>query len=200
MSLSLAAVALATSMRLVASHASLDRPSGPVGLFGPIRYAEGAPAGFSGGFKEDSCQACHFSETLNAAPGKITIDGAPDTFAAGEKYTLTITLTRDGMKRVGFQLTARFKDGAGQAGLLAPGSADTERIQVESSSGIQYAGQKLAGSVVGDAGVARWVVDWTAPASGGAVIFNVAANAANGDERVDGDFIYTAARESTPPR
>ena len=185
MSLSAAAVVVATSMRLVASHEPGD-------------YADGAPPGFSGGFKEDSCQACHFSETLNAAPGKLTIDGAPEKLAPGERYTLTITLAREGMKLAGFQFTARFKDGK-QAGSLAPGSSDGERVKVEKSSDVYYAGQKKAGSAISEAGVARWVVEWTAPPSGGPVIFNVAANAANGDERVDGDFIYTASVE-LPPR
>jgi hypothetical protein len=188
MSTSLAVVLLATSMRLVASH-DVSRSG----------YADGAPPGFSGGFKEDSCQACHFHEALNAAPGKLAIEGLPATFVAGERYTLTISLTRDGMKLSGFQLAARFKDTGAQAGTLAAAAEDTERIKIESSSSIQYAGHTLAGSKVSEAGVARWVVQWTAPSSGGAVIFNVSANAANGDERVDGDFIYSACIETAPP-
>ena len=176
---------LATSMRLVASH---ERGA----------YPDGAPPGFSGGFKEDSCQACHFSEALNAAPGKLAIDGAPEKFAPGERYTLTITLTREGMKLAGFQFTARFTDGK-QAGSLAPGASDAERVKVEKSGDVYYAGQKKAGSTIGDAGVARWVVEWTAPSTGGSVMLNVAANAANGDERVDGDFVYTVSVEAAPP-
>lgn len=187
MSSPLAAALLVAGMRLAASHAA----SG---------YPDGAPPGFSGGFKEDNCSACHFHETLNAAPGTLTLDGAPPTFAPGERYTLTITLTRAGMKGAGFQLAARFKDSAAQAGTLAPGAAEAERIKIEDANGIQYAGQRLPGSVIHDAGVARWVVEWTAPSSGGAVIVNVAANAGNGDERVDGDFVYTAVVEIPPPR
>ena len=184
MSTALAAALLAAGMRLVASHA----------------YPDGAPPGFTGGFREDNCTACHFHETLNAAPGKLAIDGLPAAFAPGERYTLTITLTRDGMKRAGFQLAARFKDGK-QAGSLAPGSTDGERVKVENQDGVLYAGQKKAGSEIRDAGTARWSVEWVAPAGGGPVIFNVAANAADGDERVDGDFIYTATLEAAaaPP-
>jgi hypothetical protein len=173
---------LATTMRLVASHP----------------YAEGAPPGFSGGFTEQSCHACHFDAEPNTGPGRVLIDGAPARFTAGERYTLTITLTRAEMKRGGFQLTARFKDSGAQAGTLAPGGGDSDRVSVESQSNVQYAGQKVSGAVA-SAGVSRWTVEWTAPKAGGIVIFHVAANAANGNESADGDLVYTVSTESAPP-
>jgi hypothetical protein len=181
-STTLAAALFATTVRLVASHA----------------YAEGAPPGFSGGFQEDSCHACHFDAKPNAGPGRVTIEGVPAAFAPGERYTLTITLQRASMKLAGFQLAARFKDSGAQAGTIAPGPGDGERAGFESQAGIQYAGQKKAGAAVaGDA--TQWTIEWTAPKSGGPVIFHVAANAADGNERADGDFVYTATAESAPP-
>jgi hypothetical protein len=36
---------------------------------------------------------------------------------------------------------------------------------------------------------------WTAPSVTRTIVFHVAANAANGDERADGDYVYTIARE-----
>jgi len=179
-STTLAAVVLATSMRLVASH----------------DYAEGAPPGFSGGFKEESCHACHFHEPLNSGPGRVTIEGVPATFAAGERYQLTITLMRAGMKRGGFQLAARFKGDGAQAGTLAPAAVDAQRVKVENQSGVQYAGQKVAGASVGVADTIRWVIEWTAPDRLEAVVFHVAANAADGNESADGDFIYLTSAES----
>lgn len=183
MSIAAAAAVLAASMRLVASHA----------------YAEGAPPGFSGGFTEQSCHACHFDAEPNSGAGRVTIAGAPATFAAGARYTLTVTLTRTEMKRAGFQLVARFKDTGGQAGTLAPGPGDGERVGIASNSGIQYAGQTAAGSSLGTAGAARWTVEWTAPDHGGPVIFHVAANAADGNESAEGDFVYTTSGGSAPP-
>lgn len=183
MSTTLAAAVLATSMRLVASH----------------EYAEGAPPGFSGGFKEDSCQACHFHEELNAAPGRVTIEGAPGSFAPGQRYTLTIALQRRGMKMAGFQLAVRFKDDGAQAGTLAAASGEGDRVGVEDQGGVQYVGQKKAGVSVGADGTARWTVEWTAPERGGPVIFHVAANAADGNGNAEGDFVYTATAESAPP-
>jgi hypothetical protein len=182
-SASLAAAVLATSVRLIASHA----------------YAEGAPPGFSGGFKEESCHACHFHEELNAGGGRVAIEGVPATFAAGDRYTVTVTLTRAGMKRAGFQLTARFKDSGAQAGTLAAGPGEGERVGVDRQGSVQYAGQKKAGSAPGAADAARWTIEWTAPDRGGPVIFHVSANAADGNESADGDFVYTATGESAPP-
>ena len=179
-STTLAAVVLASGMRLVSSH----------------DYAEGAPPGFSGGFKEESCHACHFHEPLNSGPGRVTIEGVPATFAAGERYQLTITLMRAGMKRSGFQLAARFKSDGAQAGTLAPAAVDAQRVKVESQSGVQYAGQKAAGSSVGADDTIRWVIEWIAPARLEAVLFHVAANAADGNESADGDFIYLASAEA----
>jgi hypothetical protein len=180
-STTLAAALVATTVRLAVSHA----------------YAEGAPPGFSGGFKEDSCHACHFHAEPNSGGGHVTIEGVPARFAAGERYTLTVMLTRAGMKRGGFQLAARFKDSGAQAGTLAPARGDAERVKVENPGGVQYAAQKLAGSsVAGEA--TRWSIEWTAPDRGGTVIFDVAANAADGNESADGDFVYTASGESAP--
>jgi hypothetical protein len=178
----LAAAVLATTVRLVASHA----------------YAEGAPPGFSGGFKEESCHACHFDAEPNSGGGRVTIEGVPASFAAGQRYTLTVTLTRSGMKRAGFQLAARFKDSGAQAGTVAPGPDEGERVGVASLGGVQYAGQKHAGSSVGAADAARWTIEWTAPGRGGPVTFHVAANAADGNENANGDFVYTQSEESQP--
>jgi hypothetical protein len=166
-------------------------------------YAEGAPPGFSGGFKEDSCHACHFHEELNAAGGRLTIEGVPASFEAGQRYRLSVRVTRAGMKRAGFQLATRFKDTGAQAGTLAPGPGEGERVTVETQSGVQYAGQKKGGSSVSAADAAEWTIEWTAPDRGGPVIVHVTANAADGSESADGDFVYTAASESasaSPPQ
>jgi hypothetical protein len=99
---------------------------------------------------------------VNAAPGRVSIEGVPATFAPGQRYTLTITLQRTGMKLGGFQLAARFTDGGAQAGTLAASPDEGERVGVESQGGIQYAGQKKAGVSAGAEGAARWTVEWTA--------------------------------------
>ena len=184
MSTTLAAAVLTTTMRLMASHG----------------YVDGAPPGFSGGFNEDTCRACHFDADLNSGSGRVTIEGLPARFAAGRRYMLTITLTHAGMKRAGFQLTARFKNDGAQAGTLAPGSSERERVAVETQDIVQYAGQKVAGSSVTAGDATRWTIEWTAPDRDGPVVVHVAANAADGNERAAGDFVYTASGESAPEK
>jgi hypothetical protein len=164
----------------------------------PVRYADGAPPGFSGGFGEQSCHSCHFSAEPNTAPGRVSIAGVPDAYAAGETHALTITLERPGLRLGGFQLTARFGNGGAQAGSFSAPPAESDRVKIEESGGVQYAGQRTAGAAPVAAGAARWTVNWTAPASGGVVLFHAAANAADGDESASGDFVYTAVREAPP--
>jgi hypothetical protein len=160
---------------------------------GPVaRYAEGAPAGFSGGFAEQSCHACHFQADVNTGSGTITITGVPERFVAGERYLLTITLTRPGMAIGGFQLTARLKDGGAQAGTLSPPAGESERVTIDAQSGIQYASQRRPGTALVARDTARWTVEWTAPNANGTVLFHVAANAADNDASAQGDYIHTA--------
>jgi hypothetical protein len=161
-------------------------------------YPEGAPPGFSGGFGEQSCHACHFHAEPNSGPGRVTIAGAPERYVRGERYTMTVTLARPGMKVAGFQFTARAKDGGAQAGTLAPAQGEDERIGVDAQSNIQYANQRKTGTAPAAADTARWTLVWTAPQTNVPVTFHVAANAADGDGTAEGDYVYTTVVESTP--
>ena len=164
----------------------------------PVFYADGAPPGFSGGFGEPSCHACHFHHEVNTLPGRVALTGVPERYVAGERYPLTVTLSRAGLRTGGFQLTARFADGGAQAGTLQPAPGDEQRVKVERPGAIEYAGQRRAGSqpVAGDG--LRWTLVWTAPSTGGAVQFHAAANAGDNDETVEGDFVYTTSATADP--
>jgi hypothetical protein len=161
-------------------------------------YADGAPPGFSGGFKETSCDACHFEHDLNAKPGQLTITGVPERFAAGERYPLNITLSRPGLRIGGFQFTARMAEGGAQAGTLAPAEGEEKRLAIEVSNNVQYANQRKPGTEPRAADTLRWTVIWTAPQAAGAVQFHAAANAADNDESARGDYPYTAIAQSQP--
>ena len=180
----LAAYALVTAMVVSASPAKAA-----------ASYAEGAPPGFSGGAGEESCHACHFDFAINSTPGQLTMTGVPERFTAGERYPLTVTLSRPGMVVAGFQLAARFEDGT-QAGTLAAQPGDEEGIKVEQQGPIHYANQRRSGAKPSEAGRASWRVVWTAPQRTGLVTFHVAANAADGDEAARGDYVYTASVRS----
>jgi hypothetical protein len=160
-------------------------------------YADGAPPGFTGGFGESSCDACHFEHDINAKPGQLTVTGVPERYTPGAHYTLTITLVRPEMKIGGFQLAARMDGSGAQAGTLAPASGEEKRVAIDSASGIQYARQRREGAEPAPPGLVRWEVAWTAPAVPGAVQFDVAANAGDGDDAARGDYVYTAAARTT---
>lgn len=154
-------------------------------------YAEGAPAGFTGGFGEQSCDGCHFDSPLNAKPGSVTIGGVPERFTGGERYTLTVTLSRPSMAIAGFQLAARFENGGTQAGSLAPAPGEEKRVKVETQTNVQYVNQRVEGSAPEPPGTVKWSLVWTAPTTGGTVLFHAAANAADKDGSTRGDFVYT---------
>ena len=163
-------------------------------------YADGAPPGFSGGFNEESCHACHFHRDLNAGPGRVTIAGLPTRVVAGERYPLTITLTRPEMRLAGFQLTARFKDGGTQAGTLAPAPGEEARVGIDVSRDVQYANQRRTGASPAASDTATWSLVWTAPQTSDPVVFHVAANAADADNTAEGDYVHTAVVEVVPGR
>jgi hypothetical protein len=180
------AVLLAASTPGAASRSTSVSPSRD----GPI-------PGFSGGFGESSCTACHFDGELNEAPGSLVLAGVPDRYRPGEGYALTLTLTRPGIAVGGFQLTARFEEGGAQAGSLKPAREDG-RITVTPDRGVQYAHHLRPGTDPTVRDTARWELVWTAPPSVGAVLVHAAANAADGDDSQLGDRIYTTVAASRP--
>lgn len=158
-------------------------------------YRDGPPAGFSGGFGEDHCQACHSGDKVNASPGSLTIS-APARYSPGKTYAVTVTLKRTGMAIGGFQLTARFAEDSAQAGTLAPADGQQDRVKVLTDRGVQYAYHLRPGTQLTAPGVVRWTLRWTAPAARGAVLFHAAANAADGDDSQSGDFVFTSRVQS----
>ncbi len=172
-------------------------PSAAAGALALIAafFKKGPPPAHTGGFGEPTCRECHFDAGLNEPGGGVAIAGAPDRYTAGRTYELAVTLRRAGMLRGGFQLAARFADGDSlgrQAGALAPTDARTAVVW-DTTTHVGYIEHTEAGSAVTNAAV-RWTIRWTAPAAArGAVIFHVAANAANDDDSPLGDFIYTTA-------
>jgi len=165
-------------------------------------FKAGPPPAHTGGFGEPTCRACHSDSGLNEPGGKLAITGAPPTYDPGRTYQLEVVLRRAGMLRAGFQLAARFADGAAAgrpAGVVAPGDAGSVVIW-DTLSHVSYIQHTEIGTDLhGDAG--RWLVSWTAPAEArGIVAFHAAGNAADGDDSPLGDFIYTTAVRVAPAR
>lgn len=151
-------------------------------------YPEQLPGTFTGGFGEDTCHSCHFDYPMNPDDGSLSLDGFPEKYEPGKTYTFAIKLSREKLGQGGFQLSSRFEDGS-QAGFF---EVNSERLSfTETEKNIQYLQHSLKGSKVNNQTSIRWEVRWEAPDSGGGnIIFNIAANAGNGDASAFGDFIY----------
>ncbi len=112
-------------------------------------------------------------------------------------YPLTVTMTKAGAVRYGFQLSAVSDSSNSQAGTFAVPTG-VSRISVITSAGIQYAQHNGTNAFLTPTNT--FTVNWTAPSStaGGTVRFNLAANAANGNAQNTGDFIYTRVDRVDP--
>jgi hypothetical protein len=157
-------------------------------------YRDGPPVGFSGGFGEDSCQACHFEAEVNQPPGAVVLAGVPRRYVSGEAYPLTVTLTRPGVAVGGFMLTARLAGSGAQAGVLSVAADEGPRVSISTDpeSGVQYAHQRADGSSHVTADTMQWTVLWSAPdLDGGGVLLHVSALAADGDDSASGDHVFT---------
>jgi hypothetical protein len=167
-------------------------------------FKEGPYPNVTGGFGEQSCHRCHLDNPVNAPGGAVTLDGVPPTYSAGETYQLTVTISREGLRRGGFEIAARFASGrqrGKQAGTWKPLDNRVQLIPGAVDKALTFVQHNLAGSRVAATGANRWTVEWTAPSPAAAAIqFNVAANASNNDDSPLGDYIYLKAVKSTPRR
>lgn len=156
----------------------------------PSAYPEHLTGAFTGGFGEQTCRNCHFDYDLNPEGGDLSVSGIPKNIQAGEAVAITITVKRKELGRAGFQLTARYEDGS-QAGHFDIGDNKRLTFTGVGSDSLQYVQHSKPGSKIGEDGEGSWTVRWIAPREvGGTIIFNVVANAANGDQSEFGDFIY----------
>jgi hypothetical protein len=128
--------------------------------------------------------------------------GLPPFYQRGRAYPLTIELTAPSLQVGGFQLAARFAEGAAggrQAGQfrISPGL----KISRADSSGVEYL-QHTAEAIGATRDTIRWQFEWLAPSSGGSVVFHFAANASDDDASPLGDRILTGSQkiaEAPPP-
>lgn len=175
------AVAVLTSAGMVTAASPMPAP-------GPM--AERPPAGYTGGFGEETCASCHTGSEVNAFGGSVTLEGLTGTYEAGREYVLTVKLEAEGTVTGGFQMAARFEGGAHEnAGTLTP---LTDRVETSDSAGVTYAHHAPAGVRTVDDSGTSWQVAWRAPIETGVVAFHIAANSGNGDDSPLGDLVFTA--------
>ena|SRR5437588_833152 len=165
-------------------------------------YKEGPFPNVTGGFGDQTCHACHLDNPVNAPGGSLAVAGVPATYIAGRAYAMTVTLSRDGMERSGFEIAARFASGklrGTQAGSWRLLDNRVQMIPSQVDPALRFVQHNLAGSKPPAVGRNSWIVEWTAPSPpAGIVQFNVAGNATNNDDSPLGDFIYTKTVRSRP--
>ena len=155
-----------------------------------IHYPEQLTGPYTGGFGEQTCHHCHFDYPLNDNPGTLSVKGLSREFSPDSLYEITISTTRSGLRRAGFQMTARFSAGK-QGGSFQHISDRTEFTGMEQSN-VRYIQHSPGGTVPVSDERGEWKVLWRAPAAGSdTVYFHVAVNAGNGDASEFGDFINT---------
>ena len=160
-------------------------------------YHDAPPPAHTGGFGEPTCHSCHFDNPLNAPGGEVSIRGLPSQFFPDSTYLLTISLSKRGLQRGGFQLSTRHQTGE-QAGSLTPMNPSSQ-ILTSSDSAIQYITHTPEGTRPLAPDTARWAFAWTAPTPPDKpVVFHLAANASNGDDSEFGDFIYLLSHQVSP--
>ena len=168
------------------------------------RLSDRPPPAHTGGFGEPTCHVCHFEATPNDGRATLELEGMPPIYTPGQAYPLTVTLSHPDLRIGGFELSARFAGGvatARQAGTLRALDARVDVTNLTELP-VQYARHTVAGVVPDSLGMRtmQWRLEWTAPESGGPVVFHLATNVANDDASPLGDFVYTRAFEGRSTR
>ena len=167
-------------------------------------FKEGPYPNVTGGFGEQSCHLCHLDNPINDREGEVTLSGVPPTYVPGERYQITVGLRREGLRRGGFEIAARFASGKNkgrQAGSWTPQDTRVQLIPGAVDKALTFVQHNQIGSRAATAGANSWTMEWTAPpAPAGVVQFNAAANASNNDDSPLGDYIYVKAVRSAPAK
>lgn len=159
-----------------------------------LAYSSGPLPGRTGDFGEPNCTACHTSFPLNVPGGTLTISGVPAQYLPGQTYPISVTISRSGQARWGFELAARIVSSATQAGTLIV--TDSVNTQIKTQNNVQYIEHTQTGTQLG-ASQGTWIFNWKAPDTAvGTIRFSAAGNAANGDGTNQGDYIYTTTVSS----
>lgn len=153
-------------------------------------YPEHLSGTFTGGFNEQTCHSCHFDYDLNNGEGRFLVSGIPNKILPDKTYEFELIIERENLGKAGFQLSSRVRDGS-QAGVFEISENERLMFTEQVPDSLQYLQHSTSGTVPTETGKNRWVVKWHAPEFiEDSIYFNIAANAANGDQSEFGDWIY----------
>ena len=163
--------------------------------FGPPPGRSATPA-LGGRPAESLCTGCHTTFAPDLPGAALEILGVPEGYIPDQVYVLSVRLSSSfaAPRRWGFQLTAIAEASGDSAGSFAPLSAATQVISGGTTFPTrQYIEHTGAGTFPNTDGPQTWTFQWKAPpADVGRVLFFGSGNAANNNDNVTGDHIYTA--------
>lgn len=163
---------------------------------GPVNKKTGAPG-------EGICvqSDCHITHEVNSGPGTLILHGVPTVYQPGKLYPLTVELAQEGQSRWGFQVTV-INDSLVRSGEIVKYDEDLTQLDDDDVEGKEryYLNHTREGTFRGtDDGPVKWNFTWRAPEEPeGSISFYVAGNAANGNKKPTGDYIYNIVENSYP--
>ncbi len=139
---------------------------------------------------------CHAGNDLNTDKATIEIRGLPVVYTPGEIYEITLHLEQAKAKKFGFQTTVADTNGQASGTLAVLDDQKTQLLdntRYKTKTNRQYLTHTLKGITGPHKGQSPiWKVQWQAPAeANGPASFFFAFNAANGNKKKTGDYIYT---------
>ncbi len=166
---------------------------------------KGSPPMASGAPGDRTCNTskCHATNDLNTDQAKIFIEGLPEVYIPNEIYEIALRLEQTGAKKFGFQATVADTQGKALGTLLTVEGHETrllDNARYKSKTDRQYLTHTLKGITGPKKGESpTWKIQWKAPDSSAAIAeFYFAFNAANGNRKKTGDYIYTRSIQIKP--
>lgn len=155
-----------------------------LGFLGTARaYPDGAPWDHDGGPGRPDCGVCHFDSAPIRQSPALSLQGLPEQIAPGAAYDLVLRLELDEALIAGFLMRAESQCNVGAGAFSSLDSRTTA-----DGAGVR---STLDGTSPDRDGVAEWRFRWRAPDMiEDAILFYIAANAANGDNSSFGDAIH----------
>lgn len=154
--------------------------------------SDNGKAGYTGSPSENNCTNCHSSFALNSGGGSIVISSniPASGYVPGTTYTITTTVSRDGMAVFGLGVEC-LKTGNSSAGTWGiTNSAETQILTAPNQR--KNVTHKLNGGLTSNSKAFQF--NWTAPVSGtGTVTFYGSGVAGNNTGSNQGDYVYTTS-------